>query len=90
MSLGTIPQLNFVVFPTQTFDVVLLAVTSGGGSLGPDNTVRVGILKNDSPTGLFSFVILQVKYYSGTLSNIVDLHSQVDKWESCFQKSIAH
>ncbi len=44
----------------QTFEVSLVEVTSGGGTLGSDKSVRVGIRKNDSPTGIFSFVILQV------------------------------
>ena len=44
----------------QTFDVSLTMVTSGGGSLGTDSVVRVGIVKNDSPTGVFSFSQTQV------------------------------
>ena len=46
-----------VLFLFQQFDVQLIAVTSGTGTLGSDRSVRVGILKNDSPTGLFSFAV---------------------------------
>ena len=37
------------------FDVQLISVT-GGASLGSFRSVRVAILKNDSPNGLFGFV----------------------------------
>ena len=35
-------------------------MTSGGATLGERKTVRVGILKNDSPNGEFSFVAVDV------------------------------
>lgn len=37
------------------FDVQLISVT-GGATLGSYRSVRVAILKNDSPNGLFGFV----------------------------------
>ena len=51
----------------QTFDIRLLRVTTGGASLGTDTTVRVGILKNDSPNGVFSFVAVEVRLRVGFL-----------------------
>lgn len=45
----------------ETFDVHLLAVTSGGAGLGTDTSVRVGIIRNDSPNGVFSFLEAQVR-----------------------------
>ncbi|VDI35962.1 G-protein coupled receptor 98 [Mytilus galloprovincialis] len=39
----------------ETFDIKLLTVT-GGSALGPNTRVRIAILKNDSPNGLFRFV----------------------------------
>ena len=44
----------------QTFDVQLIRVTSGGASIGPDRAVRIGIIRNDSPNGVFSFENIQV------------------------------
>lgn len=38
----------------QTFDVQLISA-SGGAILGSYRAVRVAILKNDSPAGMFSF-----------------------------------
>ncbi|KAL4228132.1 hypothetical protein ACF0H5_013567 [Mactra antiquata] len=43
----------------ETFDIKLISVT-GGAVLGPVSTVRIAILKNDSPNGLFRFVAPQV------------------------------
>jgi len=43
----------------QTFDIQLISVT-GGALLGPLSSVRIAILKNDSPNGLFRFVTAQV------------------------------
>ncbi|XP_053406314.1 adhesion G-protein coupled receptor V1-like [Mercenaria mercenaria] len=43
----------------ETFYVRLVNVT-GGAALGPRQEVRVGILKNDSPNGLFRFVTSQL------------------------------
>lgn len=40
------------------FDVQLVSV-SGGAALGTSRTVRVAILKNDSPNGLFGFAKTQ-------------------------------
>lgn len=45
----------------QTFDIKLLNVV-GGSTLGPQTTVRIAILKNDSPNGLFRFVQNQVSF----------------------------
>lgn len=45
-------QLTYLL---QTFDVKLLSVSSGLSQLGTMTTVRVAILKNDSPNGLFRF-----------------------------------
>jgi len=39
----------------QTFDVQLVSVT-GGAVLGASRSLRVAILKNDSPSGMFRFV----------------------------------
>lgn len=47
-------------FCWQTIDIKLTQVIAGGAVLGSDNVVRIGILPNDSPTGIFSFVSLQV------------------------------
>ena len=47
----------------QTFDVKLLSVPSGGAALGTDISLRVGIKKNDSPNGIFSFLEDQVRKY---------------------------
>ena len=52
---------DYLLFSFQTFEVELFEVTSGGATLGPYNSVLVGILPNDSPTGVFSFVSLQVR-----------------------------
>ncbi len=38
----------------------LVSVTTGGASIGPDRSLRVGILKNDSPNGVFSFLAIRV------------------------------
>ena len=35
-------------------------MSAGGATLGEDTTVRVGILKSDSPNGVFSFVAVEV------------------------------
>ncbi|KAH3717902.1 hypothetical protein DPMN_060698 [Dreissena polymorpha] len=43
----------------ETFDISLISVT-GGALLGPSKSVRVAILKNDSPNGLFRFVTSEV------------------------------
>ena len=50
----------FFINVFQTFDVELIAVTSGGATLGERKTVRLGIMKNDSPNGEFSFVAVDV------------------------------
>ncbi|XP_052793587.1 adhesion G-protein coupled receptor V1-like [Mya arenaria] len=42
----------------ETFDIELISVT-GGALLGPVSSVRIAILKNDSPNGLFRFVSTQ-------------------------------
>ncbi|GFR83307.1 G-protein coupled receptor 98-like, partial [Elysia marginata] len=44
----------------ETFDVKLIDVTGDAG-LGQTTTVRIAILKNDSPTGLFRFATSQVE-----------------------------
>ncbi|KAH9498632.1 Adhesion G-protein coupled receptor V1 [Bulinus truncatus] len=43
----------------ETFDVKLIGIT-GNAKLGSVRQVRVGIRKNDSPTGLFAFTTTQV------------------------------
>ncbi|XP_069137444.1 adhesion G-protein coupled receptor V1-like isoform X2 [Argopecten irradians] len=43
----------------ETFDVKLISKT-GGSEFGPNRSVRVAILKNDSPNGLFRFVTSEV------------------------------
>ncbi|KAJ8304146.1 hypothetical protein KUTeg_017729 [Tegillarca granosa] len=52
----------------ETFDVKLLSVT-GGSQLGPANFVKVAILKNDSPNGLFRFVQTEVVIKESTTLN---------------------
>ena len=49
---------NWQISSFQTFYVRLVNVT-GGAALGTRQEVRVGILKNDSPNGLFRFVTSQ-------------------------------
>lgn len=44
----------------ETFDVQLVQVVSGGAGLGEDRSVRVGIIRNDSPNGVFSFLDTKV------------------------------
>ncbi|KAI8777860.1 G-protein coupled receptor 98, partial [Biomphalaria glabrata] len=48
----------------ETFDVKLIGIT-GNAQLGTFRQVRVGILKNDSPTGLFRFATTQVTTQEG-------------------------
>ena len=50
----------FFVF--QTFDIKLIGVT-GGALIGPKNTTRIAILKNDSPNGLFRFATTAVRAF---------------------------
>ncbi|KAL8615958.1 hypothetical protein ACOMHN_034634 [Nucella lapillus] len=44
----------------ETFEVKLIGVT-GDAALGTTKTVRIAILKNDSPTGLFKFATREVE-----------------------------
>lgn len=55
---STVMYIIFGCF--QTFDVKLLSVSSGLSQLGTMTTVRVAILKNDSPNGLFRFALSEV------------------------------
>ncbi|KAK3601208.1 hypothetical protein CHS0354_004408 [Potamilus streckersoni] len=52
----------------ETFDVRLIGI-SGGGILGPINSVRIAILKNDSPNGLFRFVTTEAVVRESTYPN---------------------
>ncbi|XP_061172919.1 adhesion G-protein coupled receptor V1-like [Saccostrea echinata] len=47
--------------PMETFDVKLLSISSGLSQLGTMTVVRIAILKNDSPTGLFRFSQSEVR-----------------------------
>ena len=50
------------LFVFQTFDIKLIGVT-GGALIGPKNTTRIAILKNDSPNGLFRFATTAVRAF---------------------------
>ena len=60
----------FSLFCSQTFDVELIRVSAGGATLGGDTTVRLGILKSDSPNGVFSFVAVDVSNVSKIFLNL--------------------
>ena len=59
MEMAILKLMLFLLCYFQTFDVKLISVT-GGALLGPASTVRIAILKNDSPNGLFRFVTAEV------------------------------
>ncbi|KAL3865787.1 hypothetical protein ACJMK2_043142 [Sinanodonta woodiana] len=52
----------------ETFDVRLIGI-SGGSIIGPINSVRIAILKNDSPNGLVRFVTTEVVLREPTYPN---------------------